>query len=56
MATPIIQLKHIFKEVGHKQQLVAIARAIISKPSLILAEEPTGSLHSDHGMVIMELL
>jgi putative ABC transport system ATP-binding protein len=40
---------------GGQQQLVAVARAIIAKPSLILADEPTGSLHSDHGREIMEL-
>lgn len=41
---------------GGHQQLVAIARAIISQPKLILADEPTGSLHSDQGKVIMDTL
>ena len=34
---------------GGQQQLVAIARAIIAEPKLILADEPTGNLHSDQG-------
>ena len=41
---------------GGQQQLVAIARAIISHPKLILADEPTGNLHSEQGKEIMELL
>lgn len=41
---------------GGQQQLVAIARAVIAKPKLILADEPTGNLHSDQGREIMELL
>ncbi len=41
---------------GGQQQLTAIARAVIAEPKLILADEPTGNLHSDQGKEIMELL
>ncbi|MGH9689104.1 MAG: ABC transporter ATP-binding protein [Candidatus Acidiferrales bacterium] len=41
---------------GGQQQLVAVARAVIGKPKLILADEPTGSLHSSQGKTIMDTL
>ncbi len=40
---------------GGQQQLIGVARAVIASPKLILADEPTGNLHSSQGKEIMEL-
>ncbi len=40
---------------GGQQQIVGVARAIIHQPSLLLADEPTGNLHTTQGRQVMEL-
>jgi putative ABC transport system ATP-binding protein len=41
---------------GGQQQRVAVARAVITRPALVLADEPTGNLDSQHGEAVMGLL
>jgi len=51
------RLRHYPRQLsGGQQQMIAVARAALLRPTLLLADEPTGALHSSQGELIMDLL